>query len=69
VPGDQQQPDEADDLVIAQPLPVGLHPQQLAGEVVAGVLPAGTDVVEEVAVHLPDGRRGPAHRLLAGAGQ
>ena len=63
-----RRPDEADDLLVGQPLPVHLGLDQLAGEVGAPVGPSGLDVVQEVGVHLPHRRRDGLQRLLADLG-
>ena len=67
--GEQQQPDEADDLLVGQPFAVHLGLHQPAGQVVGRVQPPGPDVVQEVRVHLPHDRRDRAHGLLAGLQQ
>lgn len=56
VPGDQQQGDESDDLLVRQARSVHLGGEESAGEVVPGVGAAAPDVVQHVAVHLAHGR-------------
>jgi hypothetical protein len=61
---DQQQADEADDLLVGQPLPVHLGLDQPARQVVARAGPPGPDVLQEVGVHLAHDRRDGRQRLL-----
>lgn len=55
--GEQQQPDEADDLLIGQSLPVHLGLDEPARQVVTRAGPPGPDVVQGVCVHLSHRRR------------
>ena len=54
--GEQQQPDEPDDLLVVESFPINLCVHQLGHEVVGGTGAAILNVREEVAVHLPHRR-------------